>query len=502
MTRMRITPHLAPAPAPAAAPPTHDRRRISKLQQRHNEKNKKKNGNRRRLLFLVGIIIGIGMSIAPFVYLINSPTNTYNAVSDPILDSISGQQQQPSKEETTSNWCDGDVVEEAADNNEDEDKYNHGNGPFFDEHCQLTHNTSTWRLDPHHPTTSWQSRTPYFLLIGAKKAGTTTLWSWLRRHPHIVSGIKKELLYFLPTKFTRYAPTTRKVQIENVRHDLYTEQFPNSTTQRHRQTLAFEATPDYLTFSTVSRIPILCSLPWIKLLVTLRDPIDRCFSNYNFLVNLQVKRKKKEQKKKMMMMTKEEQDEEEQQQQQQVLLQNNTNTERGVDYNYNGKPLSFEEALELDFANLRKAGVIPNNNTTASDHFAGSPEEQAAWTRYQKIRRQIDGPVGRSLYVLQLLEWHRGLRDIGRDPTTEMLVVRNEDMKDDAHTVYNTIIQWLALSPHELKKARDQMVTTYRTAPMKEETRKMLHEFFEPYNRRLYCLLGWDEQKMWKSEYD
>ena len=56
MTRMRITPHLAPAPAPAAAPPPHDRRRISNLLQRHNEKNKKKNGNRRRLLFLVGII--------------------------------------------------------------------------------------------------------------------------------------------------------------------------------------------------------------------------------------------------------------------------------------------------------------------------------------------------------------------------------------------------------------------------------------------------------------
>ena len=105
------------APAPAAAPP-HYWHRISKLQQRHNEKNKKKNGNRRRWLFLVGIILVIGRtiqyySIAPVVYyLIKSPTNTYDAISDPIPDSISGQQQQQSKEETTSNWYDGDVVVE------------------------------------------------------------------------------------------------------------------------------------------------------------------------------------------------------------------------------------------------------------------------------------------------------------------------------------------------------------------------------------------------------
>lgn len=37
---------------------------------------------------------------------------------------------------------------------------------------------------------------PDFLLIGAPKAGTTTLWAWFRRHPQICMSSLKEPLFF------------------------------------------------------------------------------------------------------------------------------------------------------------------------------------------------------------------------------------------------------------------------------------------------------------------
>jgi len=351
-----------------------------------------------------------------------------------------------------------------------------GNGPFFENHCQMTHDESQWMV----PDPNWQSRTPYFLLIGAKKAGTTTLFSWLRSHPQIVSGIRKELLYFLPDRFERISPETGKVQVEKVRQDLYQDEFVDPKTRIHPDTIAFEATPGYLFLSTKSRISILCSVPWVKLLVTLRDPVDRCFSNYNFLLDYQVKRKgglSISQKR---------------------MKQNNGT----VLLMHLGKTLSFEEMVEMDFADLRESGVI--QDVIPPEKFAGSAEEQEAWTRYQEMdngmSKFLDRPVGRSLYVLQILEWQRGLREIGRDPATEMLIVRNEDMKRDPHTVFKEIIWWLELPSHELEVSKDRMVTNYRTSPMKNETRKMLHHFFEPYNQRLYHLLGWDKTKIWRTD--
>ena len=78
----KITPYLATATA--AATPPHYQRRISELQQRPNEKNKK-NGNLRPLLLLVGMIIGIVLtikyySVAPLVYDTSKTSTTADTV--------------------------------------------------------------------------------------------------------------------------------------------------------------------------------------------------------------------------------------------------------------------------------------------------------------------------------------------------------------------------------------------------------------------------------------
>lgn len=399
---------------------------------------------------------------------------------------IRWQQQPPPKDLSTlydSYTMDDDNDDELYDRHNDfhysegDDDMVNSNGPFFEQYCQMEH-PEEWM----NPSDDWKSRTPYFLLIGAKKAGTTTLYTWLRHHPQIVGGIKKELLYFLPSQFHRYSEDGGKVQISKVRQDLYRNNFPaNTTPTRHNlHTIALEATPGYALFSTLSRIPIFCSLPWVKLLMTVRDPIDRCYSNYNFYVDFQAKNRNKKKNQGL--------------KSSQPMDRNGTSS-----LFWRGQYLSFEDVVQLDMADLEKAGVIQND--IPFEQFAGSPEEQEAWTKYQEMETAIDiRCMGRSLYVLQILEWQRGLRELGRDPHSEMLVVRNEDMKYDAQMVYDEILWWLELPPEELEVVPDKMVTTYRSPPMRPETRQQLEEFVEPYNRRLYRLLGWDQTKQWNSK--
>ena len=42
------------------------------------------------------------------------------------------------------------------------------------------------------------SRLPNFLLIGAMKAGTTSLWHYLRSHPQVFMSDIKEVMFFDP----------------------------------------------------------------------------------------------------------------------------------------------------------------------------------------------------------------------------------------------------------------------------------------------------------------
>ena len=166
------------------------------------------------------------------------------------------------------------------------------------------------------------------------------------------------------------------------------------------------------------------------------------------------------------------------------------------------KEITFEGMIEIDMIKLRKAGVIrpQHETTTMTDYaFAGSVEERVAWTKYQHMVTQdpYDCVIGRSLYILQLQEWYDSFRtDLGRDPTTEIRVIRNEDMTATPNQVYQQIIvEWLHLSPHPLPQQPHQlqkMVTQYRTEPLRPETKRMLQEFYEPYNQRLYQLLGWN----------
>lgn len=106
-----------------------------------------------------------------------------------------------------------------------------------------------------------------FIVAGAQKSGTTALNYYLKRHPRIALPIKKELHFF-----DNDALFTGETVSYEALHTMFRPARPDS--------IAGENTPNYLYWP-----PALQRVreynPSIKLIVLLRNPIDRAFSQWN-----------------------------------------------------------------------------------------------------------------------------------------------------------------------------------------------------------------------------
>jgi hypothetical protein len=115
---------------------------------------------------------------------------------------------------------------------------------------------------------------PHFLVIGAQKSGTTSLYRYLGRHPEMVRARHKELHYF-DREFER-GPRWYAGQLAS----------PWRVLARRlvgRRTICGEATPAYLVDPAVpARVRAL--LPDVRLVALLRDPSRRAISHYHHRV--------------------------------------------------------------------------------------------------------------------------------------------------------------------------------------------------------------------------
>ena len=114
---------------------------------------------------------------------------------------------------------------------------------------------------------------PDGLIIGAQKAGTTSLYHYLRRHPGIGGVVPR------PDGLEHYS---KEVHFFDANHlkgvRWYRAQFP----KRSEGKFVIEATPGYIHPRPASRMHAL--LPEAKLVLSLRDPVDRAYSRYQHLL--------------------------------------------------------------------------------------------------------------------------------------------------------------------------------------------------------------------------
>jgi hypothetical protein len=105
---------------------------------------------------------------------------------------------------------------------------------------------------------------PSFILIGAQRAGTSSLYRYLNAHPQVRRSLRKEVNYF------------------SVDYDRswgwYRAHFP----LRVPACVTFEATPQYFVHP-LAPARVHERLPDARLIVTVRDPVDRALSHYRHM---------------------------------------------------------------------------------------------------------------------------------------------------------------------------------------------------------------------------
>lgn len=119
-------------------------------------------------------------------------------------------------------------------------------------------------LEMNHKNSHLKFREPDFLIIGAQKSGTSSLYHNLCRHPHIRLAKQKEI-HFFDDQYDKGL-------------DWYKSHFP--PVKLFKNILTGEASPYYLFHPYAAKRASL-SYPRIKLIILLRNPVDRAYSHYH-----------------------------------------------------------------------------------------------------------------------------------------------------------------------------------------------------------------------------
>jgi len=104
---------------------------------------------------------------------------------------------------------------------------------------------------------------PNFIIVGAQKSGTTSLWNYLVAHPNVKKALVKEV-HFFEDNYDRG-------------RNFYLGFFPSKCGENQ---ITGEASPYYLFHPAVPQ-RMANMLPDAKIVVVLRNPIERAYSHYN-----------------------------------------------------------------------------------------------------------------------------------------------------------------------------------------------------------------------------
>jgi Sulfotransferase domain len=297
----------------------------------------------------------------------------------------------------------------------------------------------------------WQHRAPFVQIIGAMKAGTTALSTYLRQHSHVLQTKQKEI-HFFDFHFENYS--TRAGILQAKAQAAYSKVFEAQANiprlQEDPTMIAIDDSPRYLFWS--DRVPsrVLCVSPWVKILAILRNPIDRAFSQFNMHRNKR--------------------------------LQLNG----GMDF-------TFKQWIEKDIQDLKNSGVIQDKVPLSK--FIGSPQEMQAWKAYTRLGTH--SPIGRGLYAIQLRHWFTAFDKAGKS-RNDIYIVKSEDMERNTSSVYAELLSFLNLPQEPLRDDKQMGKATYMSK-MNIMTRKYLEAFFEPYNKELNDLLGNNWTRDWNN---
>jgi hypothetical protein len=281
---------------------------------------------------------------------------------------------------------------------------------------------------------------PDFVIIGAQRCGTTSLYNYLVQHPDVAPAFIKET-HFFDLYFGRglnwyraYFPILSGLSWKEPGAGWLGQILPGhgpaTVGVRQRHVLTGESTPYYLFHPHAPR-RIEEAVPNVKLLVLLRNPVDRAHSHYHHEVRMGAEER------------------------------------------------SFEEAIEREEKSL-------------ASETARLLEDEG----YRSFTHMHHSYLARGIYVDQIQRW---TEFFGRD---QMMILRSEDFYHDPSACLEQVMHFLGL-PGSGEYPRAQSGTgqkqgsyeKYRLgqyAEMDAATRRQLDAYFEPHNQRLFGYLGTD----------
>jgi hypothetical protein len=198
---------------------------------------------------------------------------------------------------------------------------------------------TTRTLPPHH------HRAPGFIIIGAQKAGTQALRTYMSIHPNVVTTYKQPETHFFDKAYQPLDSPRKNLETYLQSH------FSRDCRNNAWDCISGESTPFYLydTNHVPKRIKKTC--PWTKFIVMLRDPVKRAFSQCSMLID--------------------------------------KNEIEGR---------NFEQHLQWDLNRMIQVGLVSNRTLSPV-------EEDLAWARYQDHRRWRKAMIGRGFFEYQLRKW-------------------------------------------------------------------------------------------------
>ena len=240
---------------------------------------------------------------------------------------------------------------------------------------------------------------PDFFVIGAGRTGTTSLYHYLDQHPSLSKSAYDELGYFdvnfhlglhwyrslFPSIFTKY-----KIKLK-------TNFF-----------MTYDVTPSYVRRPwNAERIKKL--FPNTKLIIVLRNPVDRTYSHYHLAKKF-------------------------------------------------GETRTFDELVKEDMNNILKWNV-----DSKDDNYFGTKVEKSF--------------LARGFYAEQLEKWFKLFS------TNQIMIVPSEKLASDTQNTMSGIFKFLNLPEFKIPDTKKVNVSQY--SKMNPATRKLLIDFFKPYNEEL-----------------
>jgi hypothetical protein len=251
---------------------------------------------------------------------------------------------------------------------------------------------------------------PDFIIIGAQRSGSTSLYNYLVKHPGVVPGLMKEMHYF-DTHFNKGISWYRSF-------------FPLSSTAQklershQHKIITGESTPYYLFYPHAPR-RMQSTIPEIKLIVLLRNPVERAYSHYQHEVKLGL------------------------------------------------EDLPFGDAIE------REKSELP-----------GETSKIMKDENYHSFIHQNYSYLSRGIYIEQLEVWDKYFS------MDNMLVLKSEDLFSKPGDVLDQACKFLGIKKHAFSEYQIHNSLPY--PDLEPDFHRLLTEYFEPYNNRLYQFLGVD----------